>query len=60
VLKKQLGKRIAALRRAAELTQAKLAEKSGYPSRKQRQGLDNAGRWEKWNGKKSIFIEPFQ
>jgi transcriptional regulator with XRE-family HTH domain len=30
VLKKQLGKRIATLRRAAELTQAKLAEKSGY------------------------------
>lgn len=30
MLKKQLGRRIATLRRAAELTQAKLAEKSGY------------------------------
>jgi transcriptional regulator with XRE-family HTH domain len=30
VLKKQLGKRIATLRKAAKLTQAKLAEKSGY------------------------------
>jgi len=30
VLKKQLGKRIAILRRAAKLTQEKLAEKSGY------------------------------
>jgi transcriptional regulator with XRE-family HTH domain len=30
VLKKKLGKRIATLRRAAKLTQAKLAEKSGY------------------------------
>jgi transcriptional regulator with XRE-family HTH domain len=30
VLKKRLGKRIASLRRAAGLTQAKLAEQSGY------------------------------
>jgi transcriptional regulator with XRE-family HTH domain len=30
VLKKQLGKRIAKLRQDAELTQAQLAEKSGY------------------------------
>jgi transcriptional regulator with XRE-family HTH domain len=30
VLKKQLGKRIATLRQTAKLTQAKLAEKSGY------------------------------
>ena len=30
MLKKQLGKRIATLRRAAKLTQEKLAEKSGY------------------------------
>ena len=30
MLKKQLGKRIGKLRRAAELTQAKFAEKSGY------------------------------
>ncbi len=30
MLKKQLGKRIATLRQAAEFTQAKLAEKSGY------------------------------
>jgi transcriptional regulator with XRE-family HTH domain len=30
VLKKQLGRRIAGLRRATKLTQAKLAEKSGY------------------------------
>lgn len=30
MLKKQLGRRIAALRKTAELTQAKLAEKSGY------------------------------
>ena len=30
MLKKQLGRRIAALRQAADLTQAKLAEKSGY------------------------------
>lgn len=30
MLKKRLGKRFAALRRAAELTQAQLAEKSGY------------------------------
>jgi transcriptional regulator with XRE-family HTH domain len=30
VLKKQLGRRIATLRQAAELTQAKLAEKSSY------------------------------
>jgi transcriptional regulator with XRE-family HTH domain len=30
VLKKQLGRRIATLRKAAKLTQAKLAEKCGY------------------------------
>jgi transcriptional regulator with XRE-family HTH domain len=30
VLKKQLGLRIGTLRRSADLTQAKLAEKSGY------------------------------
>jgi transcriptional regulator with XRE-family HTH domain len=30
VLKKQLGRRIAALRHDADLTQSKLAEKTGY------------------------------
>ena len=30
MLKKQLGRRIATLRQCAQLTQAKLAEKSGY------------------------------
>jgi transcriptional regulator with XRE-family HTH domain len=30
VLKKQLGRRIAGLRQTTKLTQAKLAEKSGY------------------------------
>jgi transcriptional regulator with XRE-family HTH domain len=30
VLKKQLGRRIATLRQAAKLTQAKFAEKTGY------------------------------
>ena len=30
MLKKQLGRRIAALRKAADLTQAKLAERTGY------------------------------